>query len=322
MQAKNPIECILSKYPAVILDGAMATELEQRGYDLNDALWSAKLLMENPQAIYDVHYDYFKAGADCALTCSYQASVQGFATKGLDETAAKALIQQSVHLAQKARDDFWKAAQQENTSNARPMPFIAASVGPYGAVLADGSEYRGNYGVSDDCLRKFHAQRLQWLCEAGADLLAFETIPSMPELQVLAQLLQTLPQTYAWFSFSIKDAKHLCDGMPLRDVARFLNDFSQVAAIGVNCTSTEHVMPAIAEIKAATNKPILVYPNSGETYDATTKTWHSPRCDTLDFADLAKQWYDAGARLIGGCCRTTPRDIAQIAKTLRSIKNE
>ena len=325
MNLSDPIARILAEYPAVVLDGAMATELERRGYNLNDTLWSAKLLQEDPQAIYDVHYDYFKAGADCAITCSYQASVEGFSAKGIDAKTAKALIQLSVQLALEARVDFWRELQLDTNHvhiNAnhlkRPMPFVAASVGPYGAFLADGSEYKGCYGVSNARLREFHAQRIEWLLEAGADLLAFETMSSMPEVHVLAQLLQTHPNAYAWFSFSTKDGTHLCDGTPLEDAVHLLNDLPQVSAVGVNCTATENVLPAIATLKAATDKPILVYPNSGETYDAATKTWHSPACGALDFAELARQWYEAGARLIGGCCRTKPSDIAQVARVLRA----
>lgn len=309
----DPIAHILARYPAMVIDGAMATELEARGHNLNDALWSAKLLLENPQVIYDVHHAYFKAGADCATTCSYQASVAGFAQKGISREKAKSLIQKSVSLAQKARDNFWKEANPKN----RPFPVIAGSIGSYGAFLADGSEYRGDYQVGHEVLTEFHRPRMEWLLEAGVDLLAIETLPSFAELRVLLDLLAQYPKAVTWFSFSIRDAQHLCDGTPLSRCVELLNNSTQVAAIGVNCTALENVIPVIAHIKTFTQKPIIVYPNSGETYDAQSKTWHGHACGHADFGTLARQWLNAGAKLIGGCCRTTPEDIRQIAKALR-----
>lgn len=170
----NPIEAILRGHSVMILDGALATELESHGCDLDDPLWSARVLLENPEVIYQVHSDYFRAGADCAITASYQATVEGFALRGIQEKEALDLIRKTVLLARKARDEFWK----EEYQTIRPKPLVAASVGPYGAFLADGSEYVGNYGVSDETLAEFHRSRISALIEAGADILAFETIPS------------------------------------------------------------------------------------------------------------------------------------------------
>lgn len=313
MFSNNPITQILDKYPVMVLDGAMATELERHGHNLNDKLWSAKVLLENPQTIYDVHYDYFKAGADCATTCSYQASIEGFAQRGIYETEARKLIRKTVELAQQARADFIK---QEGLVN-RPQPLVAASIGPYGAFMADGSEYRGNYGVSAQVLHNFHQTRIEVVLDAGADLLAFETMPSKPELEVLLELLAQYPQAHAWFSLSVKDPEYLCDGTALSECARFLSQSEQVAAIGVNCTALENVSPVIRTLKTATDKPILVYPNSGEVYDAVTKTWHGGCSCHEGFSTLAKQWVQDGARLIGGCCRTTPTDIAQVVSAVR-----
>ena len=170
----NIIASILDHQPALIIDGALATELERRGYDLKDELWSAKILIEQPQAIKQLHYDYFKAGADCVITASYQATVEGFMKKGLNEEQAIDLIKKAVRLAIEARDEFW--SDQANRRG-RLKPFVAASVGPYGAFLADGSEYRGNYGLTEKELMDFHRPRMKALIEAGADMLACETIP-------------------------------------------------------------------------------------------------------------------------------------------------
>ncbi|MGL4668913.1 MAG: homocysteine S-methyltransferase [Saezia sp.] len=314
----NPIAHILREHKVMILDGAMATELERHGLNLNDSLWSAKVLYEKPQAIYDVHYSYLKAGADCIGTCSYQASLEGFLQKGFTQEEAYNLIKKSAQLALQAREDFIKNEPSfKNPLANRPQPLVAACIGPYGAYLADGSEYRGDYQVTPQALREFHLPRIQTMLDAGVDLLAFETLPCLSEVEVLLDLLQQFPQAYAWFSLSIKDPQHLCDGTPLADCAKLLNTSEQVAAIGVNCTALHNISPVIQTLKAVTSKPILAYPNSGETYDATTKTWHG-NCDcNHNLATLAVQWVEQGIQLIGGCCRTTPQDIAALSHNLR-----
>ncbi len=305
----NPIEQILSKYSLMILDGAFSTELERRGCDLNDALWSAKVLMENPDLIGAVHEDYFKAGADCAITASYQATYEGFMKRGLTKREAKDMIQLSVEIAVKVRDDFW--GKPENRTN-RPKPLVAASVGPYGAFVADGSEYRGNYGLTKEQIEDFHRERMATLIEAGPDILACETIPCLVEAQAIVNLLEKHPGVYAWISFSAKDGEHINSGERIEDCARWLDSHPQVAAIGVNCTPPEFMESLISKIRKGTNKPIIVYPNSGEQYNAETKTWHG--CSTgLCYGDAAKHWFEKGAQLIGGCCRTTPEDIHNIA---------
>ncbi|MGH8135022.1 MAG: homocysteine S-methyltransferase [Steroidobacteraceae bacterium] len=310
----NPIALILKIQPAVVIDGALATELERRGCDLKDELWSARILLEEPEKIQQVHTDYFKAGADCAITASYQATVPGFAQRGLNEREAIALIQKSVQLARTARDEFWA---DESNRIGRSRPFIAASVGPYGAYLANGGEYVGNYGLSEQELMDFHRPRMKALVEAGADLLACETIPSLIEAQALSRLLGEFPGITAWISFSARDGQHISEGQLFGDCVRLLDDNPQIAAIGINCTSPRHVPSLIREAKKQTNKPILVYPNLGETYDAARHAWSGAPI-AGSFGEGAKAWYEAGARLIGGCCRTTPEDIRAIADWLRS----
>lgn len=310
----NPIASILDRYPALVIDGALATELERRGCDLKDSLWSAKILLEQPEKIQQVHYDYFKAGADCAITASYQATVEGFMQRGLSEEEALALMQKSVTLARQARDEFW--AEEANRVG-RLQPFVAASVGPYGAFLADGSEYRGNYGLTEVQLMDFHRPRMKALIEASPDLLACETIPSLLEAQALVHLLEEFRSIQAWISFSCCDEAHVNEGQRLEDCVRLLEASPFVAAVGVNCTSPQYIPALIAEAKKATSKPILVYPNSGESYDASSNDWDGhPVYES--FGVEAKQWLHAGARLIGGCCRTTPQDIKAIAEWART----
>jgi len=323
-QKLNPVASILDHYPALVIDGALATELERRGCDLKDELWSARVLLEQPETIRQVHLDYFKAGADCAITASYQATIEGFVKRGLDEKETVALIQKSVKLAIEARDQFWSDGSNRV---GRPKPFVAASVGPYGAFLADGSEYRGNYGLTEKELVDFHRPRMKALIQAGEDpstqpsvagqcMLACETIPSLIEALAIAKLLKEFPNITAWVSFTAGDEKHISEGQVFADCVTQLEDNHQIAAIGINCTSPKYVLSLIREARKATNKPILVYPNSGETYDATKNHWNGdPVYES--FGEQAREWYDAGARMIGGCCRTTPEDIRAIASWAR-----
>lgn len=321
----NHIKNILDQYPLIILDGAMATELEKDGADLNDDLWSARLLLDNPQAIAGVHRRYFEAGADCAITASYQATVSGFMERGLSAEDATALIARSVQLALQERDAFWKgytdATHVQDAGGqalaSRPRPLVAASVGPYGAYLADGSEYRGDYGLSEQELYDFHYDRMRILIEAGADVLACETIPCLVEAQAIVRALEQFPNVYAWISFSARDGAHISSGEAVTDCAAWLDGHEQVAALGINCTALEYIPALIEAISAHTSKPILVYPNSGEQYDPVTKTWHGTAC-AGSYGEHARTWYELGARLIGGCCRTTPADIAEVRVAIRS----
>ncbi|WP_458119658.1 homocysteine S-methyltransferase [Paenibacillus sp. Z6-24] len=333
----NPIQSILEQYPVMILDGAMATELERSGADLNDSLWSARLLLDNPEAIRQVHHRYFEAGADCAITASYQATIPGFVQRGWSEQEARELIRRSVQIAVEARDSFWSGYQglsnRDNYSAAdqsvinqpdietaaaphRPRPLVAASVGPYGAYLADGSEYRGDYELNEQQLVQFHEPRIRELVAAGVDVLACETIPCLIEAKAIITVLQQFPGVYAWFSFSARDEEHISSGERAADCATWLDTQEQAAAVGINCTALDYIPSLIRTMRSQTSKPILVYPNSGEQYDPVTKTWHGSAC-TQDYGQQARDWYEQGARLIGGCCRTTPADISSVRAALR-----
>jgi homocysteine S-methyltransferase len=308
---QRPLESLLAARPVVILDGALATEMERRGADLFDPLWSAKYLIEQPGLIRAVHADYFKAGADVATTATYQATFEAFQRRGMDREAAAQLMRDAVGLATEAREEFWSVpANREG----RQRPLVAASIGPYGAMLADGSEYRGHYARSDGQLRDFHRLRFEVLAESGPDLLAFETIPCLREALVLARLLEEFPSMSAWISFSCQDGSRNSEGEDIGACAAALQPCSQIAAVGVNCTRPEFVESLLRRMREHTGKPLLAYPNSGESYDATAKVWRgNPHLRT--FADQARSWYDAGARIMGGCCRTTPQDIRAIYAT-------
>ncbi len=264
--------------------------------------------MENPQLIRDVHLDYFRAGAQVAITASYQATPAGFAARGLTESQSRSLIEHSVALAREAREIY----QAENAS-AGPL-LVAGSVGPYGAYLADGSEYRGDYVRSAEEFQAFHRPRIEALLNAGADLLACETLPSFAEVEALADLLLDYPQAQAWFSFTLRDENHLSDGTPLTRVVDTLANCSQIVALGINCIALEKTTAALKHLHSLTALPLVVYPNSGETYDATTKEWHAHGDSCASLVGYLPQWLEAGARLIGGCCRTSPKDIAALSE--------
>ncbi len=316
MPQPSPIDAFLEKQGVVLLDGGLATELENLGHDLNHPLWSARLLVTNPEDIRKVHLSYLEAGADCITSASYQASVPGFVAEGMSEKQARSLMKKSVALACEARDEYWECVKSEEDRPIRPL--VAASIGPYGAYLADGSEYHGNYGIPSSELRSFHEPRWKVLAESSADLFACETIPSFQEAEVLLELLQETPAIQVWVSFSCRDNESISDGTPIAECATLFVNCEQVVAVGVNCTPPQYVSALIEQIRrGAPTKPIVVYPNSGKIYDATRRAWIGIS-DTTNFGKAVSEWRRNGALLLGGCCRTEPRHIKAMRGALLS----
>lgn len=284
----------------LVSDGGLATELEARGHDLSDDLWSARLLVDSPQEIAAVHAAFFGAGAAFATTASYQASFDGFAQRGIGRDAAARLMRLSVELAKAARDEI---------DGSR---WVAASVGPYGAALANGEEYVGRYGLSVKELADWHRPRLEVLVDADPDVLAIETVPDIDEAQALVALVHELGAP-AWLSYTI-DGTTTRAGQPLADAFAVAADVPEIVAVGVNCCAPDDVEHAVRIARGVTGKPVIVYPNSGEKWDGERRTWiGQARWST----DLAPRWVAAGARIVGGCCRVRPDDVAELALTLR-----
>lgn len=308
----NPFASFLAEQNYVVLDGGLATALEAAGHDLSDELWSAKVLLEDPEAIREVHRTFLAAGADCITTATYQATLPGFGKRGISESEGMKLLQRAVDLAVDARDTFW--SQRENRRG-RLRPLVAASIGPYGAFLADGSEYTGDYGIGEDELYAFHFPRWQILADGPADLLACETIPSSSEAEVLLRLLRNTPKSWAWLSFSCRDDAHLSDGSLFVDMVEACGATPRVAAVGINCTSPTFISPLITAARKVTAHPIIVYPNSGECWDSKRRSWEGASTET-DWSTRCVEWYRLGATGIGGCCRVGPRDIASIRRRL------
>ncbi|XP_047085444.1 homocysteine S-methyltransferase 1 [Lolium rigidum] len=303
-----------------VIDGGFATQLEALGADINDPLWSAACLITKPNLIKEVHLQYLEAGADVIISSSYQATIPGFLARGLLIEEAEGLLRTSVHLALEARDEFWKSTLRKS----KPVynrALVAASVGSYGAYLADGSEYSGSYGddITVEKLKDFHRRRLQVLASARPDLIAFEAIPNKMEAQALVELLEDEDiQVPSWICFSSVDGQHLCSGESFEDCLQIINASEKVAIVGVNCTPPQFVEGIIREFKKQTEKPIAVYPNSGEVWDGRAKRWLPVECfGRKSFDVMARRWQEAGASLIGGCCRTTPSTIRAVSKALK-----
>ena len=297
----NPLARIRKEHGTVVLDGGLATELERRGADLRDPLWSAKVLVEDPDAIRGVHAAYFEAGADVAISASYQATFEGLAGRGIERAGAATLMRRSVELAREA---------------ASGDQVVAASVGPYGAMLGNGAEYTGDYDRDEDQLVEFHVPRIEALAEAEPDVFAVETIPSFVEAGALVRALERVPGIPAWVSFSCRDGGHVCDGTPIATAVEVVATAPSVVAVGVNCTSPLHVERLVETISATTDKPVVCYPNRGSFWDPMRKAWTDPPRQDARPPLRPLAWKEAGASMIGGCCGTTPEDIAAIAQAL------
>jgi homocysteine S-methyltransferase len=298
----------------VLLDGGLATELESRGCDISGSLWSARVLRSAPEAIEQLHYDYYAAGAAVAITASYQASYEGFAAAGIDDAETTRLLRLSVELACRARERF----RQDHPGEARDL-LVAASVGPFGAISHDGNEYRGDYDRGVEGLVAFHARRFGVLAEAGADLLACETIPVLDEALAYVRLLERHPAARAWLSFSSHDGLRTAHGEPLADCARIADRAPGVVAVGVNCVRPEVVGAAVRALRSGTSKSIVVYPNSGESWSAGDESWKGA-AGPAGLAALAPGWIAAGASLVGGCCRVGPGEISALGRALARLR--
>jgi homocysteine S-methyltransferase len=290
----------------VILDGGLSNALVARGHDLSDELWTASLLRDAPAEIAAVHRAYFDAGAEVATTASYQASVGGFERAGMSRAEAETLVRRSVTLAREVRDELAGDGRSR---------LVAASVGPYGAVLADGSEYRGRYGITPARLRDFHLPRLELLASAAPDLLAVETIPDLDEAAVLVGLLDEIGVP-AWLSYSCEGPATRA-GQPLAEAFAVVATSSAVLATGVNCCAPDDVLPALEVARAVTGKPGVAYPNSGQGWDSGTHTWSGTSAYDVT---LAPSWVAAGATYVGGCCQVGPVDIAALVEVLAQAK--
>jgi homocysteine S-methyltransferase len=281
----------------VVLDGGLSNQLADQGCDLTGPLWSARLIADDLEQIQSAHAAYIEAGARVLITSSYQATYEGFKKHGFSRAETSALLWRSVQAARRAareRTDVW----------------VAASVGPYGAMLADGSEYRGRYGLSVKELELFHRPRIEALAEAEPDVLALETVPDIDEAEALLRVVDGTGMP-VWLTYTIEGDTTRA-GQPLVDAFALAADTAEVIAVGVNCCVPEDADRAVA-VAAEAGKPVAVYPNSGEVWDAAVRDWHGRA--TFGSARV-RDWVAAGARLIGGCCRVGPAEIAELAAAL------
>lgn len=298
MRPARPLAAALAE-GVVVLDGGLSNQLEAQGCDLSDELWSARLLADDPREIETAHAAYVRAGAQVLITSSYQATFEGFERRGVAREEAAGLLARSVELARTAGElvphEVW----------------VAASVGPYGAMLADGSEYRGQYGLSVRELERFHRPRIEALVAAGPDVLALETVPDMDEAEALLRVvdLYGLP---VWLSYTITGERTRA-GQELAAAFALAEGRDQVIAVGVNCCGPRDADRAVDLAAAVTAKPVVVYPNSGERWNAEERGWRGG--STYD-PGRVRDWLASGARLVGGCCRVGPGQIAELAKAV------
>ncbi|OMI86188.1 homocysteine S-methyltransferase [Streptomyces sp. M1013] len=288
----------------LVLDGGLSNELEAAGHDLGDALWSARLLAEDPEALTRAHLAYYESGADVAITSSYQATFEGFARRGIGRERAAELLALSVESAR-------EAARRARAGRPGRRLWVAASAGPYGAMLADGSEYRGRYGLGAGELERFHRPRLEVLAAARPDVLALETVPDTDEAAALLRAVRGLGVP-AWLSYTVAGDRTRA-GQPLEEAFALAADAAEVVAVGVNCCAPEDVSGAVETAARVTGKPVVAYPNSGEVWDAGARGW---RGRSSFAAGRVRGWRERGARLVGGCCRVGPETIASIARAL------
>ena len=311
MTRPDLLDRFLTRQPFAVLDGGLATELEREGMDLFDPIWSAKALLEAPAKVQAVHRDYLVAGADIIATASYQATIPGLMAKGLSAAKAAAVIQSSVVLARRARDEFVAAGLTPD----RQAPLVAGSVGSYGAYRHDGSEYTGDYRLTDREYKDFHRPRLQLLAEAGVDLIACETIPTRREGEVLADLLESFGGPPGWVSFTAKDEVRIADGSAFADCVASISGAQSVLAVGINCSPLGLVAGLFERARSVASKPFVAYPNAGGVFHADTGQWiGDPNAEELP--EMVPRWVALGAKLIGGCCRAGPAAIAGIRQRL------
>ncbi len=303
---------------AHVLDGGMASELEFLGADISGPLWSAHVLEDDPHKIVAVHRAYLEGGADVLLTASYQVSRKGYAEFGLRAEQADRALLRAVELAADARRVFDREHPERRV-------LIGASLGPYGAALHNGAEYHGNYECSFEELVKFHRERIEIVAESEADLLAFETLPSLEEARAIGEALKPWPDIAAWFTFTCPDGRagnlQVAHGETLRACASLAAGFEQTVAVGINCTQPMWIANLIGELRLASAKSVVVYPNSGEGWDAQARCW-TGSSDPAAFCELARGWFEQGAQLVGGCCRTRPEHIRQVAAAWSTVSAE
>lgn len=305
----NPLAPFLERNGFVLLDGGLSTQLERHGAVLAGELWTTRVLLDAPGTLRAAHRDFLEAGADVIASATYQSSLPGLERCGLSATAAAETMRGAIRLAREERDAFWRVRGGEG----RLQPLVAASLGPYGACLHDGSEYHGHYGLGKQALVDFHRPRVALLADAGADLFAFETIPSLLEAEAILEVLEEFAGLTAWISFSCSDERHVAHGEPFADCATAVAESGQALAVGINCLAPEWV-PGLLETGRGAGLPLAVYPNSGEHWDAGEQRWRGQACSDMDVG----AWHAAGARLIGGCCRTDADDIRRMRERLES----
>lgn len=287
-----------------VIDGGLSTALEEVGADIGGPLWTARVVIESPELLVEAHRRFVEAGAAIVTSASYQCGVREFANAGLDASTARRALTSTVDLARRATEG----------TTAR----VAASVGPFGAVLADGSEYTGLYAASWEDVEKYHRDKLEVLVGAGVDVIAVETIPRADEARLIAGILDDLGAPAAWFSFGARSSRATYGGDDLRTAVMGIAGYANLVAVGVNCTHPEVVDDVLGDLReAAPRIGLIVYPNLGRVWNAGTRSWTGDSSDPFGVNRLA-DWTARGVTMIGGCCGVGPADIARLVAGVAS----
>lgn len=323
----------------LVLDGALGTQLESiipndsEIQPKNDPLWSTKVLMTQPKLIERIHYQYLQSGSDIIMTSTYQASCAGlikYANSYTDEVAH--VWERSVDMANNA---IRRHKLENNTKPIRNRdPIICGSVGPYGAFLANGAEYTGEYGmISNEELEKHHFKLLQFLIlHPDVKLIAIETIPNFREFKVLVNLLTKLlslhgPNQKFYLSINVRNESEMCDGTPVEKVMNYLNFKMKtmgilqrnIFAIGYNCVDY-HLVTSLIDNLTMFNEfhiPMIVYPNLGYVYSTKHEEYIAYQ-DTNELELMILDWLKRGVKIIGGCCGSGPQEIEKISEVVNN----
>lgn len=281
----------MSDERVLILDGGLSTALEESGYDVSGPMWTGELLLSNPDAITAAHRSFVEAGADILITGSYQISFEGGRSVGWSDDDVERALRNSTAAA--------RLAANEDT-------IVAASIGPFGAHLNDGSEFRGNYGASARAIREFHDRRLDIVLDTEPDMLAIETMPDLDEVRIIMELVESKsPEIDFWVSFTVREAGTLSGGATFADACAVVERESSAIAIGINCSPLSVITQTLVSVD--TDLPFVVYPNAGQSWDSESMSW----AGKPEFATSVnvEEWVSAGARIVGGCCGYGPGHI-------------
>jgi S-methylmethionine-dependent homocysteine/selenocysteine methylase len=280
---------LLAQRSLLMLDGAMGTELGRLGVDLSAPLWSARALISMPHVVRNLHFHYLHAGADIITTNTFRSNVRALRKAGM-ETEWEELNLRAVQLAFEARDRFRPA---------RPV-LIAGGLAPVEDC------YRPEDVPPDDALREEHRRQAALLAMTGVDMLLAETMMTIREAVIAAEACAATGKHFA-VSFVTDGQGTLLSGESLQDAVAAVSAHAP-AALLLNCVAAAQMKQAYAVLRACTSLPTGCYANTGQPGPEDADGLRHD-ADVAGYVAASRDWVTAGARIIGGCCGTTPEYI-------------